>query len=323
MTAELRESVQQELAVDRKLRRTRVLAALGVATSSWYRRPIAAEQRRRPGPAPQPIGEAVCQAIVAMAVKNPWYGYKRIAVMCRRAGQAVQDRQAYVVMRAEGLLHKPRPREPELYQAAKLFELLPQRPNDLWQMDVTYIHIPGYGWWYAVTVIDYYSRYLLACHLTYSYSAQEVAYGLKLAREEAERLHGPLSKPPFLVTDNGPSFMARRFAAFVAEQYSHVRIRYRTPEQLGLLERFHQTLKTEEVYWRLYDHPQHARECLAEFRERYNRQRPHWALRPEEGGDPLVPEEVYAGSRTVEIPRWQSWARAAKAKLDEMMGAVA
>jgi len=154
LTAELRESVQQELAVDRKLRRTRVLAALGVATSSWYRRPIAAEQRRRPGPAPQPIGEAVCQAIVAMAVKNPWYGYKRIAVMCRRAGQAVQDRQAYVVMRAEGLLHKPRPREPELYQAAKLFELLPQRPNDLWQMDVTYIHIPGYGWWYAVTVID-------------------------------------------------------------------------------------------------------------------------------------------------------------------------
>jgi hypothetical protein len=30
---------------------------------------------------------------------------------------------------------------------------------------VTYIHIPGHGWWYAVTVIDDYSRYLLACHL--------------------------------------------------------------------------------------------------------------------------------------------------------------
>ena len=36
-------------------------------------------------------------------------------------------------------------------------------------MDVTYIHIPSYGWWYAVTVIDYYSRYLLACHLTSRY----------------------------------------------------------------------------------------------------------------------------------------------------------
>jgi putative transposase len=51
-------------------------------------------------------------------------------------------------------------------------------------MDVTYIHIPGQAWWYAVTVIDYYSRYLLVCHLTFSYSATQVMYALKLAREE-------------------------------------------------------------------------------------------------------------------------------------------
>ena len=95
-------------------------------------------------------------------------------------------------MKDHDLLKKRRPRTPELYQAAKLFELLPQNPNDLWQMDVTYIHIPGYGWWYAVTVIDYYSRDLLACHLTHSYSAVETAHGLKLAREEAERRHGPV-----------------------------------------------------------------------------------------------------------------------------------
>ncbi len=178
----------------------------------------------------------------------------------------VKDREAYVVMKDHGLLQKRKTRRAEVYQAAKLFELLPQGPNDLWQMDVTYIHIPGYGWWYAVTVIDYYSRYLLACHLTSSYSAAETAYALKLAREEAERIHGPLVKRPFLVTDNGPSFIARRFTAFIKDQFSHVRIQYRTPQQLGLLERFHATLKTEEVYWRLYDHPQHARACLAEFR---------------------------------------------------------
>jgi len=103
---------------------------------------------------------------------------------------------------------------------------------------VTYIHIPGYGWWYAVTVIDYYSRYILACHLTHSYSVAEVSYGLKLAREEAERLHGPLAKRPFLVTDNGSSFIAKRFVKFVRDQYSHVRIQYRTPTQLGLLNGF-------------------------------------------------------------------------------------
>jgi transposase InsO family protein len=78
-------------------------------------------------------------------------------------------------------------------------------------------------------------------------------------RQEAERLHGPLEKPPFLVTDNGPSFLARRFGNFIKAGYQHVQIRYRTPQQLGLLERFHQTLKTEEVYWRIYTDPMHAR----------------------------------------------------------------
>ena len=315
--------VQQELLENNAIRITSVLRALGIATSSWYRTPIRVDQRRRPGPAPGQIPVTVVDAVVDMAVKNPWYGYKRIAVMCRRSGVAVKDRQAYQVMRDRGLLQKRRPREPELHQTAKLFELLPQAPNELWQMDVTYIHIPGYGWWYAVTVIDYYSRYLLACHLTPSYSALESALALRLARQEAERIHGPLAKPPFLVTDNGPSFVAKRFVKFVADQYRHVRIRYRTPTQLGVLERFHQTLKTEEVYWRLYDHPPHARACLAEFRTRYNSQRPHWALIPDEGGDPLVPDEVYAGGRQVQIPQWQTWARAAKAKLDELMEVAA
>ena len=197
----------EALAADAKLRRTRLLEALDIATSSWYRRPVPQEEKKRRGPAPQPIAEPIRQAVIAMARANPWYGYKRIAVMCRRTGQAVQDRHAYAVMSAEGLLQQPRPREPELYQAAKLFELLPRKANDLWQMDVTYIHIPGHGWWYAVTVIDYYSRYLLACRLTNSYSALEVTHALAAARQEAERIHGRLEKPPFLVTDNGPSFL--------------------------------------------------------------------------------------------------------------------
>jgi putative transposase len=315
----LRGDVRAGLDAAPAARLTGVLTALGVASSSWYHQQVPPEARRRPGPAPRPIPEDVMLAVVEMAVDNPWYGYQRIAVMCRREQVLVSDRQAYQVMRDHQLLQRRRPYQPELYQAAKLFELLPQGRNDLWQMDVTYIHIPGYGWWYAVTVIDYYSRYLLACHLTHSYSAEQVTYGLQLAREEAERIHGPLAKPPFLVTDNGSSFLARKFSLFVAEQYRHVRIRYRTPTQLGLLERFHQTLKTEEVYWRMYDHPQHARACLAEFRARYNGRRPHWALVPETGGDPLVPEEVYAQGMTIGIPRWQTWARAAQARLEKLM----
>jgi transposase InsO family protein len=119
-------------------------------------------------------------------------------------------------------------------------------------------------------VIDYYSRYLLACYFTPSYSARDVAAALDAAREEAERLHGPLMKQPFLITDNGPSFIARAFRQHIDGQYAHVRIQYRTPTQLGLHERFHQTLKTEEVYWKLYASPGEARESLEVFRRRYN-----------------------------------------------------
>jgi transposase InsO family protein len=176
-----RQNVEREVSTAATLRLTRVLPLLGVAASSWYRRAEAGEPRRR-GPAPKGTEPVVEQAVVSMAEANPWYGYKRIAVMCRREGQAVTNRDAYRVMKAQGLLHKRRRRPAELYQASKLFELLPSGPNELWQMDVTYVHIPGYGWWYAVTVIDYYSRYLLAVRLTFSYCASEVIAALKEAR---------------------------------------------------------------------------------------------------------------------------------------------
>jgi putative transposase len=149
----------------RRPRQTAVLRLVSVAPSSWHR-PARETERKRPGPPPQAISDEALDAVVNMAIENPWYGYKRIAVMCRRAGTAVTNRQAYRVMKDHGLLQRPKTRRAEVHQTAKLFELLPQGPNDLWQMDVTYVHIPGFGWWYAVTVIDYYSRYLLACHLT-------------------------------------------------------------------------------------------------------------------------------------------------------------
>gem|GEM_PF-3718874 len=126
-------------------RLTSVLSALGICSSSWYRRPIPQEERKRPGPTKQPIPYQVVEAVVTMARLNPWYGYKRIAVMCRRSGQDVTNRQAYRVMKGYGLLHKPLPRKSELYQAAKLFELLPSRPNELWQAIPDRGDIPVFG----------------------------------------------------------------------------------------------------------------------------------------------------------------------------------
>jgi len=40
---------------------------------------------------------------------------------------------------------------------------------------------------------------------------------------------------------------------------------------------------------------------------------------PEEGEDPVTPQDVYVNGVQVGIPKWQDWARGAKARLDEMM----
>ena len=298
------------------VRLNRVLKALGVTRSVWYARKK--RDPKKPGRKPKAVPEALAAAIRTLAHEYPWWGYKRIAVIARRSGLRVSNKQVYKVMKAAGLLQKRRVRKAELYQTARLFELLPKGPNELWQSDVTYIHIPGHGWWYAVTVIDYYSRYLLACHFTPSYRATDVNAALDAARAEAERLHGPLTSTPFLVTDNGSSFLARAFREHIDGDYAHVRIQYRTPSQLGLLERFHQTLKTEEVYWKLYASPGEARHSLEIFRRRYNDVRPHWALVPPEGGDPITPTDVYVHAQAVGLPKWQGWARAAREKLQKM-----
>ncbi len=69
--------------------------------------------------------------------------------------------------------------------------------------------------------------------------------------------------------------------------------------------------------WDSRSGPNHARQCLDAFRERYNRVRPHWALRPDERVDPLTPADVYEDGLAVIIPKWQGWARAALSKLEE------
>ena len=298
------------------VRLNHLLKWLGVPRSTWYRQ--RKDEPKRPGPKAKAVPEDLAMAIRQLAEQYPWWGYKRIAVVARRLGIGVSNKQAYRVMKAAGLLQKRRVRQAELYQAARLFELLPSGPNELWQADVTHIHIPGHGWWYAVTVIDYYSRYLLACYFTPSYRATDIAVAVDTARAEAERLHGPLEKTPFLVTDNGSSFLSRSFQRHIDGDYAHVRIQYRTPTQLGLLERFHQTLKTEEVYWKLYTSPAEARGSLEVFRRRYNEIRPHWALTPVGGGDPVTPVDVYAHGQAVQLPKWQAWAKAARQKLQRM-----
>jgi putative transposase len=307
----------------RPVRLTKVLEACG-GRARWYRRPACnpTEPAKPRGPAGHWITLWERQVVETTARACPWYGYKKIALICQRLGEPIPCRKVYRILKQANLLHQRKRRNQERIrqELARLSQLLPTGPNELWQMDVTYIQVPGYGWWYAITVIDYYSRYLLALRFTQSYSAVEAGQALQRAVIEAERVHGPLRRPVFLVTDNGPSFVAHRFRRLLGDvriagtgvgAFSQVRIGYRMPTQLGLLERFHETLKAEEVYWNLYADPMDARQKLDLFRERYNQARPHWALvAADPAGAParvLTPHEVYVQGYRVNPPKWSRW----------------
>jgi hypothetical protein len=147
-------------------------------------------------------------------------------------------------------------------------------------------------------------------------------YALKLARHGAERITGPLAKRPLLVADDGPPFIAQRLAEFVRELYIHIEIQYLTPKAVGAAG----TVSSEaEDRGSLlpYENSEHTCACLGEFNVRYTTVRPHWVLVPEEGGDSLVPAELCAGGRAIQILRWQDWARAASARFEKLLKAVA
>lgn len=45
----------------------------------------------------------------------------------------------------------------------------------------------------------------------------------------------------------------------------------------------------------------------------------HRALEPVQGGNPVMPAEVYAGGIEVQLRAWQPWAKAAKEKLNRLL----
>jgi hypothetical protein len=83
MTPAGRAAVIEELARCPQARLTRLLRALRVPTSVWYHRRV--EERKPPGPKPTPIAAYLRERVTRLAHTFPWWGYKRIAVIARRA----------------------------------------------------------------------------------------------------------------------------------------------------------------------------------------------------------------------------------------------
>lgn len=50
-------------------------------------------------------------------------------------------------------------------RATEEFHEKTTRPNQLWQTDFTYLKAIGWGWFYLSTILDDYSRYIIAWRL--------------------------------------------------------------------------------------------------------------------------------------------------------------
>jgi hypothetical protein len=110
-----------------------------------------------------------------------------------------------------------------------------------------------------------------------------------VVQEAKERY--PLGKPR-LITDNGSQFLSGDFKELMMLlEMRHTLIRPGHPQSNGKLERFHRTLKSEEVRRSAYFDYEDARRRLAGWIEYYNEVRLHRAL------NYLTPKEVFEGKR--------------------------
>jgi putative transposase len=74
----------------------------------------------------------------------------------------VSEATVYRLLKAHDLITSP---AFIVIKAADAFHTKTTRPNEMWQTDFTYFKIIGWGWVYLSTVLDDFSRYVIAWKL--------------------------------------------------------------------------------------------------------------------------------------------------------------
>jgi transposase InsO family protein len=250
--------------------------------------PEALEDRR-----PQPkrvwnrIPDAVREQIIQLALDEPELSPWELAVrFTDQHGYFVSEASVYRLLKAQDLITSP---AFIVLKASDEFKDKTTAPNQLWQTDFTYLKVIGWGWFYLSTVLDDFSRYILAWKLCTTMKAKDVTDTLELALqasglEQVEVLHRPR-----LLSDNGSSYISSDLASWLeAKGMSHVRGAPYHPMTQGKIERWHQTLKNRillENYFLLDD----LEAQIESFVAHYNHRRYHESL------DNLTPTDVYFG----------------------------
>ena len=274
----------------------RTLAQIGIPKSTfyaWLDRHAAGgfdgleDRKPRSERAWNRIPDDVRQRIIEFALDEPELSPREIAVaFTDRERSYVSEASVYRLLRAEGLLTSP---AFIVMKAAERFANPTTAINQLWQTDFTYLKVTGWGWYYLSTVLDDFSRYIVAFKLCTTMAAADVTATLDLALQASRLGQVETNRRPRLLSDNGPSYVATELADWLGEHgISHSRGKPYHPMTQGKIERWHLSLKSRILLDNYYL-PGDLERAVAAFVEYYNHGRYHESL------DNLTPADVYFG----------------------------
>jgi len=278
------------------LPKRRTLAKLGILPSTfyaWYDRyrtsgPEALEDRPSPsGKVWNRIPDEIRGQIKDMALDETELSPRELAVkFTDEKRYFVSESSVYRVLKAHDLITSP---AFIVVKAADEFKDKTTAPNQLWQTDFTYLKVIGWGWFYLSTVLDDFSRYIIAWKLCTTMKAGDVTETLEDALRASGCDHARVVHKPRLLSDNGSSYVAGDPATYLADKgMEHVRGAPHHPQTQGKIERWHQTLKNR-ILLENYYLPGDLERTIACFVQHYNHNRYHESL------NNLTPADVSFG----------------------------
>jgi putative transposase len=233
------------------------------------------------------IPDAEKKQVVSIALQHPEKTPRELAWhITDTEGYFLSESSVYRILKAEDLIMSP---AYIIMAAADKFQHPTSRVHELWQTDFTYFKINGWGWYYLGSVLDDYSRYIIAWKLFRSMSANDVKELLDMAVAATGVNQIAIRHRPRLLSDNGPCYLSSELREYLQTRgISHTRGAPYHPMTQGKIERYHLTLKMVVKLLQYY-FPEQLEEEIARFIEYYNNRRYHESL------NNVTPADVYFG----------------------------
>ena len=274
----------------------RTIDRLGIPRTTfyrWYDKYLTGGAEALEDQSPKPlrvwnrIPDNVRQQIIDLALDEPELSPRELAVRFTDTKEYfVSEASVYRLLKAHDLITSP---AFIVIKAANEFRDKTTAINQMWQTDFTYIKIIGWGWYYLSTILDDFSRYVVAWKLCTTMKASDVTETLELALQASGCNQVAVQHKPRLLSDNGASYVSGELADWLnAEGMDHVRGAPYHPQTQGKIERWHQTLKNR-ILLENYFLPGDLNASIERFVTHYNHHRYHESLQN------LTPADVYFG----------------------------